>query len=60
MIFSRGYLNVYGLFSVGFNVNWVVFRKIFILSAGVMFGIILGVKRYADYEYLVAVAFLNV
>ena len=44
----------------GFNVNGVVFRKIFILSAGVMFGIILGVKRYADYEYLVAVAFLNV
>ena len=37
-----------------FNVNGVVFRKIFVLPASVMLGIILGVKQYADYENTIA------
>ena len=39
---------------IDFNVNRVVFRKIFVLSASVMLGIILGVKQYADYENMIA------
>ena len=33
-----------------FNVNRVVFRKIFIIPVSVMLGIILGDKQCADYE----------
>ena len=39
---------------VDFNENGVVFQKIFVLSASVMLGIILGVKQYADYENIIA------
>ena len=37
-----------------FNVNAVVFRKIFVLPAWVTVGIILGVKQYADHENMIA------
>ena len=37
-----------------FNVNRVVFRKIFVLPALVILGIILGLKEYAGYENMVA------
>ena len=32
----------------------VVFRKIFVLPASIMLGIILGVKQYANYENMIA------
>ena len=43
-----------GAVLVNFNVNGVVFRKIFVLSAWVILGIIYEVKQYADYENMIA------
>ena len=42
-----------GVVLVGFNINEVVFRNIFFLSAWVMLGFIIGVKTFADYESVI-------
>ena len=39
---------------MGFNVNGVIFRKIFGFPASGMLGIIQGDKQYADYENAIA------
>ena len=42
-----------GVVLLDFNVNGVVFWKIFIFSAWIVLGIIQGLKRYADWENLI-------
>ena len=44
----KGYIPTFRLVLVGFSVNELVFGKIFIISARVMLGAILGVLRYAE------------